>query len=200
MAKNIELEIRAEIKKDHIRDILKYLRSNGRLVSETKRLSVMYFGRLDGAEFDIRVRITNGEAEVVIKRGEVHSHNRTEVSQSITKDQFMGMVKVFLQLGIPIVKAGERDTKNFKLKNGIIASLVQAGDIYYIEIEKISSKKDEKANKELLENIAGEMNLKIIRTRKVFIELCDRLNETVDWQFKGTTKDYLKLEKLLKKY
>lgn len=199
MKKNIELELRAEIKNKDFKKILELLKNKGELISETHRLSVMFFGKNGKNVFDIRVRITNGESEVVIKRGIMHSHDRVETSQAISKNQFMGMVKIFNQLGFDS-KVGERETFNFDFGDGVIASLVSAKKISYIELEKMSSKVDIDKNNEQLKIIANILGVKIIETSSEFNDLCDRLDKNVDWNFLGTNSCYKKLETVLKKY
>ena len=95
---------------------------------------------------------------------------------------------------------GERETYNFSFPNKIIISLVRAGDISYMEIEKMSSSKDTQKNFELLTKFARNFDVEIINTAKEFNTLCNKLSKNVDWKFYGKEKDYAKLEGLLKKY
>lgn len=199
MSKNIELELRAEIKSHDFKKTLEKLKGLGKLISKTRRLSVMCFGKIKENSLDIRVRITNGKAEVVIKKGSLYSHDRTEISQAISKKQFMGMAQAFIQLGFDS-KIGERETFNFDLGNNVIASLVKAKMISYIELEKMSSKNDLNKNRKELEKIVEGLKLKIIKTSAEFDELCDRLDKKVDWNFSGSKGDYKKLERILQKY
>ena len=69
MESNIELELRAEISLDQLEELLTDLNKEQKLLSHTKRLSVMFLGVINRANFDIRVRISsNGETELVVKR------------------------------------------------------------------------------------------------------------------------------------
>lgn len=199
MLKNIELEFRAEVLKRSFWRVLRKLRARGKLISKTKRLSVMYFGKIGKIEIDIRVRITNGVSEVVIKRGSFHSHNRIEVSQLIDKSQFIGMVKLMTQLGFTDVKVGERETYNFDFGNGVIVSLGRGGNISYLEIEKMSSVENQKKDTLELMNFANTIRIPLLKNRKEFIDLCHRLTAACDWRFNGSVEHYRKLEKLLNK-
>lgn len=201
MVKNIELEFRAEVpfkKYDHV---LALLKKHGKVISNTKRMSAMFFGKTDSASMDIRVRITNGKAELVIKKGDLHSPKRIEISQPIAKNQFMGMVKAVQLLGYR-AEVAERQTVNLKLRNGIIASLVKAGKIVYLELEKLSSGKDLQQNEQQIISMIKELGLEksIINDKAQFDELCDRLSQTVDWPLTDSSKDVKKLERLLAKY
>lgn len=200
MTKNIELELRAEISKQSFIKVLNKFKKAGKLISKTKRLSVMYFGKIGKSNIDVRVRITNGKSEVVVKRGDFHSHNRTEISQLINKSQFIGMVKLMTQLGFTDMKVGERETYNFDFRNGIIISLVKAGGISYVEVEKMTSKLKQKNDKNELVNLAQTLQINLFKNKKEFIDLCHRLTETCDWRFNNSSDNYRKLEHLLVKY
>ena len=97
MSKNIELELRAIIKKEDFDLLFKKLEVRGKLISTTERVSVMFFGTCNKDSFDLKVRITDGKSEVVVKKGDYHSHNRTEYTQSISNDKFIDLVKIFSQ-------------------------------------------------------------------------------------------------------
>lgn len=195
----IELELRAELSASVKSNILEKLKEIGSLTSNTKRLSVMFFGEVNGQKLDIRVRVTNGNCEVVSKAGIFGSHNRTEVSQSITKEQFIGMVRFLSQLKFE-TKIGERETTNFELPNNIIASVVSAKHICYLELEKISTSAEEKANHIELQNLASQLAVTLINTEDEFQELIKRLNNEVDWFFNYTPEDYKELETTLHNY
>ena len=200
MTENIELELRAKISKEQKESVKTFLKDHGKMISDTHRLSVMFFGNVNNVETDIRIRVTNGKAEVVIKRGDYHSHNRTEVSQEIAKNDIVGMTRLFSQLDIEDVKVGERETENYDLGDGVVASLVTAGDISYIELERLTSKENEIEHQHKLEQIAKAMDLSLIKNREEFLTLCDELNAKDDWVFKGSAKDYEKLSEKLQRY
>ena len=93
MLKNIECEIRADITKDYEK-ILKNLYKSKKIISKTKRLSVMFFGKTDKGEIDVRVRITNGQAEIAVKKGFLHTFGRVEIINRINKSEFINYVKM----------------------------------------------------------------------------------------------------------
>lgn len=197
MPKNIELEIRAIIKKEDFDTIFKKLKKIGKLVSKTNRLSVMFYGICEKNSFDIKVRITDGTSEVVIKKGDFHSHNRTEYAQGISNNEFLNMVRIFSQFGFG-AKVFERSTLNFQFPDNVMLSLVKAGSYSYLEIEKMTDKKNQSEDKIILQNIAKELGVVIMEDKKSYYDFCNMLTEKVDWSFFGTKKDFLKLEKLLK--
>jgi len=199
MAREVELELRAEVKRDEFNKLLSRLKKEYKLISHTKRLSVMYFGKISGVSIDIRVRITNGRAEVVVKKGALHAHDRIELSQPIDKDQFIGMTRLYSLFGFQ-AEVAERETYNFALGRGVIFSLVKAGKIAYVEVEKMSSILDVEKNKQQLLKILAVFNLKPILKQKEFDGLCKRLSKYSDWLFTGSKRDLGRLQKLLIKY
>jgi adenylate cyclase class IV len=199
--RDIELEYRAEIPFAKMPEIRRRLLKLGRPLGISKRLSVMYFGKIGKAQFDIRVRITNGKAEVAVKKGGFHSSSRTETVQKIAKDQIAGFVRIFSSLGFES-KISERTIERFLLKNGIEASLVEKGGIAYLELEKMSKRATVETNRRQLLNLVSEMKLNkyMITGKKSFHNLCSRFSSRVDHPFINTSHDSRLLARLLKKY
>ncbi len=200
MEKNIELELRAEITPSKFDKLVAELKKERNLISHTKRLSVMFLGKINRSEFDIRIRISsNGEAELVAKEGGHHSHNRIEVSQKILKNQFMGIVKILTLFGFQS-KVTERENFVFDFEKGIKISLVKAKSIAYVEAEKMSHVGDAGKNRKELLKVFDKLNLKIIRNASEFEELCDRLTIQSDWKFNGSPAQTKNLTKMLRSY
>jgi hypothetical protein len=194
---NIELELRAEISPDKIEKILLELKNKYTLLYETKRLSVMFLGEINNSEFDIRLRInSNKKAELVIKKGFFHSHDRIETSQLVEKDQFLGLVKMFSLFGFKS-KITERENFVFDLEGGIELTLVIAGSISYVEIEKMSNNDNLEENRKKLIEIVDKMGLQLIKDSADFNELCDRLTKFSDIEYNGSDNDLKKIEQFL---
>ena len=192
--KNIELEIRAEV--GEAENLFAQLKEEYELISHTERLSVMFFGETDAGKFDIRVRVTNGNSEVVVKKGGFHVDDRIEEEQNIHPDQFTGFVRQFTLLEF-FAEVAARETYNFLVNEDVTLSLVQAGDIAYVEIEKMTNEDRIAADRKELYEIAQTHELDIIENKEDFEDLCDRLSEKCDWEFSGTDADYKKLSKAL---
>jgi len=194
---NIELELRAEVTLDQFEKLLVDLNKKAKQTSQTKRLSVMFLGKINESNFDIRVRISlNGKAEIVAKRGNFHTHDRTENSQEITKDQFVGVVKILSLFNFKS-KVTERKNFEFDLGDDITLVLVKAGSIVYIEVEKMSNAENLKENKSELLSVIKSFGLKHIKDDKEFNELCDRLTKHSDWVFDGSEDHVAKLTSML---
>ncbi len=200
ISNNIELELRAEITLNQLEKIFFDLNKKTKQVSQTKRLSVMFLGKINKLNFDIRVRISlNGKAEIVVKRGDFHIHDRIENSQEITKSQFVGIVRILSLFNFKS-KITERENFEFDLGNDITLVLVKAGSIAYVEIEKISNTENLEKNKSELLSIIKNFSLKLIKDDKEFNELCDRLTKHSDWVFDGSEDHFVKLTSILDFY
>jgi adenylate cyclase class IV len=201
MKKNIELELRARVPQKNVETLKRTLSKLAVKEEVVQRLSYMAFGKLYGSQFDIRVRITNRASELVIKKGDLHAHNRIELSQSINNDQFLGLVDMISLFNFES-KIAERVTTNYYLRHSIVASLVQAKNIYYLEIEKLSSKKDLDLNKAELNSLILELGLAnfVIINKKEFDLLCEILSQRTDWDYSNNIEHRKKLLKILAKY
>lgn len=199
MSGNIELELRAEVNLRQREKLISYLRARRVPFVRTRRLSVLFFGKTNGHEIDIRVRITNGQAEVVIKKGGFHAHDRMELTQPIATEQFLGMVWLFEQL-FTRIKVAERETVNYQLGRGMTIAVVRAGHIVYVELEKITDRGYYRRDYRRLTELAEKFGLTIIHSRRAFNELCDRLTTQVDWTFRPTARYHTKLARIFRRY
>ncbi len=197
---NIECEIRAIIKKKDIPALRRQLKKRGKLTSKDRRLSVMLFRCDPEADLDLRIRVTNGECEMVMKRGDHHSSDRVETAQEIEPGQFVGMTKLFLQFDWNWTKVGARDSENYDLGHGVIATIASAGEYRYLELEKMASKKTLSKIQKELEALANELGVELIRTKDQYYTFCKKLTKEVDWQIKDRPADYKKLKQQLRKY
>ncbi len=74
---NVEVEHRGLLTEDGFKKLNKFLKKNGKFLGERDRFSVIYFlnGKTENFEIsrkcinDLRVRITNKKAELVLKHG-----------------------------------------------------------------------------------------------------------------------------------
>ncbi len=196
---NIECEIRAVVESKNFDSLLETLKSKGQYLNRTDRLSVMFFRRSNNGDYDLRVRVTNGEYEVVLKRGDHHAADRVETEQTISADELVGMARVFRQFDWDSAKVGERETHNLDFGNGVLVALVRAGNIAYLEIEKMTDEDTLKQTQIELEALAQDLGVELIKTRKEYYKLCQRFTNETDWLLEGTETDYKRLTEQLKK-
>lgn len=195
---NIELELRAEVSSMQFTGLLKKLKQQTKLISYTKRLSAMFLGKINKSNFDIRVRINSDKkSEMVVKKGDFHTHDRVESSQEINKSQFIGIVKIFSLFDFKS-KITERENFVFDFGDNIYLTMVKAGNIFYAEIEKMSNEKEKE--KEKLLKIFSNLKLNFIKDEKVFNDLCNRLSTDTDWSFDCSEEHLKKLNNMLITY
>ncbi len=202
MNRIIECEIRAELLKNDLPSIHKKLESGSIRSDRTRRLSAMFFGKTSLSKpIDVRIRVTNGTSELVIKKGELHAHDRIEISQPILNDQFLGLIKIFALMDFTDIRIGERQTTNYLFKGDITASVVEAGSIAYLEVEKMCNSKKEAnlINADLLKFL-DQVPCKVIKSRKAFDDLCARLSVKEDWDFKSPQDQFKRLAKIFDGY
>ncbi|MDD5696547.1 MAG: hypothetical protein PHO90_01045 [Candidatus Pacebacteria bacterium] len=198
MPNNIELELRAEITLKKFKAILEKLRKRKKFI-KTDRLTVMFLGTIGNHDYDIRVRTGRGEdAEVVFKKGAYHKHDRVEVSAKINKKQFIDFVRIFCLFEFKS-KITIRSNYLFDMGDDIFLTLVNAGPIAYVEIEKMSNKRNLNDNKKKIINIFNELDMVPLESQD-FNDLCDRLSVFSDKPFNGKSKDFVNLKKLLTIY
>ena len=194
---NIEVEIRAEVPSSDFANLFEKLKKSAKFLSHTKRVSVIFLGKVKGEYLDFRVRIdSERKAELVLKKGDFHAQDRIEVSQKINDDQFIGFVKILSLLELKS-KVTERENFIFDLGDGITLVLVKAHTIAYIEIEKMSNEYTAKKNKDELKRVLNKLGLKIIKNSKEFNNLCDRLTKLSDWVFVNTKDNIGRLTEMI---
>lgn len=199
----IELEVRGELHtadKDRVRANL--LEQGFVKKDETHRTMLMSFGMIgripededyakqnqQPQETDIRCRITNGQAEVVVKLGGVHAHNRREISTPVSPEVLGQFARVIGSLNM-LHKVGSRTTENF-VKDAITASIVSSkSGLAYLELEKISDETHAEQDKQELIALAQSLQVDLWHDREAFIKFCTRLTNQDDWRFYGTEED-----------
>jgi hypothetical protein len=195
MKKIVEIEYRVKIEVSEFQKVFTFLKENYRLASHTQRLSFMSFFKQNDKQFDIRVRITNKESEVVFKIGSLHSDDRTEMSQNISNDQIIGFSRMYSHLTDQNYIA-ERETFNFESNDHhTVISLVRSENLAYIEYEFQDEDTDEEAAKKVLMDTIERHGFTVL-DEAGFDDLNKKLDEE-DWRFSDSTEDVQKLQLLL---
>ncbi len=198
--KNIELEFRSEVSAKKFGQLLKILRGKCILETHTKRLSIMFLGVISKNSYDIRIRVNNKrKAEIVLKKGDFHAHDRVEIAYPILKKEIIPLSKIFQQFNFN-QKVTERETFKFDLHDKINIALARANKISYIEIEKMSDRHSMRKDKRELLAVLKSIGIEPIKSRKEFDNLCNRLTKKADWIFRGSKEGYKKLESKIMAY
>ncbi|MFA6258056.1 MAG: hypothetical protein WC671_03580 [Candidatus Paceibacterota bacterium] len=199
MDKNIEIEIRGPLLKKEFYNLIEFFENKGKKTSEKDRVLIDYSTFLEGGvenrKKDIRLRVTNGIPEIIVKIGEWGgTEQRKELSAFTKPGEFDTLVEIFGELGFTKGMLCERKSKVYDYK-GIEFALVEVpGHSYYYEAEKMASLNEN--GEELIneiENVCKELKLNIF-DKKQFFEYIDKLNKEANeiFDYKNYTLNYFK--------
>ncbi|MBI3274323.1 MAG: hypothetical protein HYZ69_04225, partial [Candidatus Colwellbacteria bacterium] len=104
MDKDIEVEIRGPLSKSKFEELVKLFETDGRLTGEKDRVLIDYSTFLEGGvedrKKDIRLRVTNGIPEIIVKIGGWGGvDQRRELSITAKPGEFDKLVEIFAALG-----------------------------------------------------------------------------------------------------
>jgi len=202
----IEVEIRGKIK--DFEKTLEEFRKKAKFIQEKKRISFVYFRHdvckdvreVKNEKLDLRARITNGKAELIIKHGDWSgSDSRREISLPIELESFeeaLDFLK-FLDWNKGVIVT--TDTFLFDYK-GIEFAVVKNKHFNYFEAEKLTKdRKDiDKINKEIL-GVCKEFNLEPF-SEEEFINQLNVLNNIEENQFDFAKQNLSYFKEKFKEY
>jgi len=202
----IEVEVRGELQ--NFDKQLEEFRKKAKFISEKDRFSMIYFRKhVDDVEevkddpVDLRIRITNKKAEIVMKYGKWGgSDQRHEISIPIDKEKFDEAVQLFKYLDWN--KGQKLATKTFVFEyKGIEFALVKCPPHYnYFEAEKIiENKKDIEKTKEEIEQVCNELGLKIF-SYEDFVKILNKMNRDKSTLFDLSKEDFSDIQKAFKDF
>ncbi len=191
MDRNIEIEIRGPLTKENFDSLVDLFEREGKKIAEKDRVLIDYSTFLEGGvekrKKDIRLRVTNGNPEIVLKIGEWGgAENRKELSV-FTKSDFDTLVEMFGELGFVKGMLCVRKSKVYEYQ-GIEFSLVEVpGHSYYYEAEKMTLLSDNHAKiTEEIQAVCKKLGLEIFN-QKQFFDYINRLNKEANEIFDYNT-------------
>lgn len=134
-------------------------------------------------DVDLRVRITNGDPELIVKEGSfTGSHSRKEVSINFSKEEIQDYIDFLSILGwnIGVMYATEKWDYEYK---GTKFSLVKIHDYgYNFEIEMTSESQETEEIKEKLSTLIKELGLDYFSEEELNKQ-CNEINNKKELQF-----------------
>jgi len=204
MEKNYEVELRRPLTSTDYERVSDFLLKNGELIANLHRFLIDYSTFLEGIgtrKRDIRVRITNGQPELVVKMGEWGGTHRKEVSVLLKDSQFENAIQFLGLLGYIKGVACERIIKCYKYK-GINLSLVEVpGYSYFFEAEKMGIETEVNLISQEMLDVIHQLGLKVF-TKEEFYAYIEDLNKNVNWVFdfrKYQPGEFAKIEEQYKR-
>jgi predicted adenylyl cyclase CyaB len=199
MSKNIEIEIRGPLTKKKLDDLIVFFEKEGEKITEKNRVLIDYSTFLEGGiedrKKDIRLRVTNGIPEIIVKLGGWgEAEHRKELSVLTGRGDFDTLVEIFAALGFTKGMLCERKTMVYQYV-GIEFALVEVpGHSYYYEAEKMADEKEDSAiiTEEIIA-MCKKLGLEVF-DKKSFFDYIDTLNKEANevFDFQKYTPNYFK--------
>lgn len=182
----IEVEVRGEIK--DFDKALEFFKKKAKFIEEKDRLTLAYFKgdlakdvrEVKDEKIDLRLRITNKKAEIMLKYGEWGAKDkRKEIPVPIALCDFDEAVELLKHLGWTKCLIATAKTLVFDYKGIEFALVTQSGKHSYFEAEKITkNEKDAEKMHEEIEVACKEFNLKT-HTQEEFYDRLNRMNKDI---------------------
>jgi adenylate cyclase class IV len=206
MEKQIEVEIRGKI--DDFEKTLEKFHKTAKFIKEKDRFSLIYFrgkvaddvSNIKEEKVDLRVRVTNKKAELVMKYGEWGgSDSREEILIPLSLESFDSSVEFLkcLDWNCGIVMATKTFVFDYK---GIEFALVKSKSLNYFEAEKIT--KYQKKSKEIIKEIkevCKEFGLETF-TNEQFADAVNQMNNTPRAKFDLTKQNFKDIKEEYKEF
>jgi adenylate cyclase class IV len=148
MENNIEVELRGRLTTDEYNELHTFLLREGKYKERKNRILLDYstFMPEEGIANrtrDIRLRVTNGQPEIITKLGRWGGgENRKEISVLTEKGSFDRLVETYAVLGYTKAILCIRNTEVFEYKDIEFALVEVPGHSYYFEAETMVSSLD----------------------------------------------------------
>jgi predicted adenylyl cyclase CyaB len=192
MDKKIEVEIRGPLSKEKFENLISFFESKGKKIMDKNRVLIDYSTFLEGGiknrQKDIRLRVTNGIPEIIVKIGGWGGvEHRKELSVFTKPGEFDTLVEIFAALGFGKGALCVRKSKVYEYKDIEFALVEVPGHSYYYEAEKMTDEKED-ADKIISEikNVCKELGLEVF-DKKQFFEYVELLNKEANEVFDYVT-------------
>lgn len=196
MPKDIEVEISGPLSKEKNAELMEFFDKNGKKTNVKHRVLIDYSTFLgDGLKNrkkDIRLRITNGKPEIIVKLGDWNSSNhRKELSVFTEAGSFDRLVQIYAALGYEKGMLCERTTQVYEYKDIEFALVEVPGHSFHYEAEIMSTEDGVDQTKKHIEDVCKELGLEIF-TDQGYMDYIETLNKEANevFEFKNYTEDY----------
>ena len=179
--KDIEVEVRGPLSEEKFNSLKEFFDIEGKKIAEKDRVLIDYSTFLEGGiedrQKDIRLRITNGVPEIIVKLGGWGgSEQRKELSVLTTQGSFDTLVQIFAALGLHKGMLCVRKSQVYEYKGVEFALVEVPGHSYYYEAEKMTHDSENiQACMDEITALCKSLDLDIF-TSKDFFEYIHTLN------------------------
>ena len=116
---NIEVELRGPVNESDYTELIEYLKTNGVHTSTQKRLffDLSQTVGINNRTLDVRAKVTNGNIQIVVKKGEPGSSGREEGEVKVEAGNLKEALHVLALLGYPKGVYGDRKIERYQIGN-----------------------------------------------------------------------------------
>lgn len=205
MAK-IEVEYRGHLTKEKFKELNRFLGKNGKFLGEKDRFSVIYSPRgkenlkLGRSKTDLKLRITNKRAELVLKYGKWSGNDaRKEFLFSIDSKKFEEMIEFLKILGYyyGVLQATKSYIFLYKAVELALVEVPKFG--YYFEAEITANPNFIKKADKKIASVCQELGLNIFND-KSFRKLLKDLNNRPGFRFNFKNQKFSDIKKRFRDY
>lgn len=208
MEKQIEVELMGNLRKEKFLELQSLFEKEGAFKKKKRRLSLMYFRdkipkdliEIKDELVDLRLRITNGIPEVVIKYGLfTGSHAREEISINFDIKDFEKYIDLLKYLGWHLAVGYSTKTYVYNYKS-VEFSLVEIKDYgYNFEAEIITENEESGNAKRKLTIFCEELGLKSFNENELDKQ-CNDINNKKEFQFDFNKQSSNKIREQFKEF
>jgi predicted adenylyl cyclase CyaB len=187
--KNIEVEVRGPISEEQYLALIERFNVEGKKLTEKRRTFIDYStfleGGVRGRDKDIRIRVTNGVPEIIVKLGNWGgAEARKELSVLTEQGSFETLAQVFGELGFTKGILGTRNSVLYEYQGVEFALVEVPGHSYYYEAERMIDESQDSSQviKEIQDLCKDELALGVF-SEEEFFSYIETLNEEANQVF-----------------
>lgn len=205
MAK-VEVEHIGSIDKKQFVELIKYFQKEGKFLGEKKRFSMIYNSSNKSVRevkddlVDIKVRVTNGQAEFTFKYGKWSGHHaRKEYNFEFETEKFGDFIEFMKLIGYKkyVLMANTKYDYEYK---GIVFSLVEVPNYcYYFEAELMVDQDNIERAHQKLDIETAKLGIQSLDQEK-FYDLLDEMNNRPGFKVDTEKTQFEEIKKRFKDY
>lgn len=193
---NIEVEHSGPLTNKQAKNLITFFNKYGKKIETKHRVLIDYSTFLgDGLKHrkkDIRLRITNGNPEIIIKLGDwTSSNHRKELSVFTETGSFDTLVQIYAALGYKKGMLCERTTEVYDYNDIEFAIVKAPNNSFHFEAEIMTDENGIKTAKKHIQEVCKELGLEIF-TNESYIAYIEKLNKEANeiFDFENYTENY----------
>ncbi|MFW5853331.1 MAG: hypothetical protein ACOCU8_01695 [Patescibacteria group bacterium] len=197
MDKNIEVELRGPLSQTEFEKLNNFFKDQAEVSGEKERILIDYStfltGGIENRNKDIRLRVTNGKPEIIIKLGNWGGSDIRKELSVFTMGEFDILVQMFAELGYIKGMLCVRKSKIYKYKEIEFALVEVPGHSYYYEAEKMTNSFNSVSVLKEIEKVCLDLELDIFNQQQ-FFDYIKKLNKESNevFDYSSYTPGYFK--------